>query len=784
MSLNNKKADKLSYVGQRIPRKDGPEKVTGRAIYTGDIHLSGMLVGRILRSPHPHARILNIDTSRAEQLNGVKAVITARDTAGIKHGFVETPRYPPDQYPLAKDRVRFVGEEIAAVAATDPYIAEEALSLIRVDYEPLPAIFDPEAAMQPGAPEIHATHPKVKEPFVNIAGKTETGWGDVESAFAQADYVREDRFESHLRTHGYLEPQVTVASYEPGGKLNVWTSSMGPFLKRAKLARTLGLPFSAVRVQKAWVGGAFGGKIDLFSHEFCAALLSIKTGRPVKVEASREEIFAAYRHGQPLIVEVKTGVKKDGTLMAQQLRLINNCGGYRGSGVVVIFLSWGFTMVPYRLPNLKYEGYAVYTNNPVRAPQRGHGAPQLRFAVESQMDMIAEELGIDPVEIRLKNARVSGEQLPNGDNVHNCGLIDCIQKAAEHTQFRQKYGVKRKRHLADNHIRGGIGIGVSAYFGGSLIYPNSSSVTVKMNDDGTATLLTGALDLGQGAETVLCQIVAEELKIPVEEIQVLAADTDTTPVDIGSWISGNTYVTGNATRMAGTEVRKKLLEMAAEEMEANVADLALGDKYVFVAGSPERKLSYRALIALSVQKHRGDPVRGEGHWRTMRDEPFHPSLATTKGRWSENYAVDAQVAEVEVDTETGIVRLVRAVTAHDCGFPINPLLVEGQIDGQVSMALGHAFMEEVLMENGRTLNPNWLEYRMPTIHEVAVSEHIDVITEQYKTGQPYRTKEVGEGYVSAILAAIANAIYDAVGVRLHSTPFTPERILRGLGKIK
>ncbi len=784
MSLNGKNADTLSYVGQRIPRKDGPEKVTGRAKYTGDIQLSGMLIGRILRSPHPHARILNIDTSRAEQLTGVKAVITARDTAGIKHGFVETPRYPPDQHPLAPDRVRFVGEEVAAVAANDPYIAEEALSLIRVDYEPLPAVFDPEAAMQPGAPEIHATHPKVKEPLVNIAGKTETGWGDVESAFVKADYVREDRFESHLRTHGYLEPQVTVASYTPGGKLNVWTSSMGPFLKRAKLARTLGLPFSAVRVQKAWVGGAFGGKIDLFSHEFCAALLSIKTGRPVKVEASREEIFAAYRHGQPLIVEVKTGVKKDGTLMAQELRIINNCGAYRGSGVVVIFLSWGFTMVPYRLPNLKYQGYAVYTNNPVRAPQRGHGAPQLRFAVESQMDMIAEELGIDPVEIRLKNARVSGEQLPNGDNVHNCGLIDCIQKAAEHTRFKQTYGVKPKRNRDTNHIRSGIGMGVSAYFGGSLIYPNSSSVTVKMNDDGTATLLTGALDLGQGAETVLSQIVAEELKIPVEEIQVIAADTDTTPVDIGSWISGNTYVTGNATRMAATEVRKKLLNIAAEKMEIAQDDLVIADKAVQVIGSPERKLSYRELIALSVQKHRGDPVRGEGHWRTMRDEPFHPSLATTKGRWSENYAVDAQVAEVEVDTQTGIVRLVRAVTAHDCGFPINPLLVEGQVDGQVSMALGHAFMEEVLMEDGQTLNPNWLEYRMPTIHELAVSEHIDVITEHYKTDAPYRTKEVGEGLVSAILAAIANAIYDAVGVRLHSTPFTPEKILRGLGKLK
>jgi 4-hydroxybenzoyl-CoA reductase subunit alpha len=755
MSVNDKKADKLSYVGQRIPRKDGPEKVTGRAKYTGDIHLSGMLVGRILRSPHPHARILNIDTSRAEQLNGVKAVITARDTAGIKHGFVETPRYPPDQYPLATDRVRFVGEEIAAVAATDPYIAEEALSLLRVDYEPLPAVFEPEAAMQPGAPEIHATHPKVKEPLVNIAGKTESQWGNVENGFSRSDYVRQDRFESHLRTHGYLEPQITLASFEPAGKLNVWTSSMGPFIKRAKLARTLDLPFSAVRVQKAWVGGAFGGKVDLFSHEFCAALLSMKSGRPVKIEASREEIFTAYRHGQPLIVEVKTGVKKDGTLVAQQFRVINNCGAFRGSGVVVIFLAWGFIMVPYRLPHLKYEGYAVYTNNPLRAPQRGHGAPQVRFAVESQLDMIAEELGLDPIEIRLKNAREPGEQLPNGDCVHNCGLRECIEKAAEHTGFRQKYDSGRTAAPVNGSTRRGIGIGVSSYMSGTLIYPNSSSAMVKMNDDGTVTLLTGALDIGQGAETILSQIVAEELKIPVDEVQVIAADTETTPVDIGSWISGNAYVTGNATRVASTEVRKKLLDMAVEEMEANVADLTLGDKCVYVAGSPERKLTYRQLVAASIQKHRGDSIIGEGHWRTMRDEAFHPSLATTKGRWTENYAFDAQVAEVEVDVDTGQVRLIRAVTAHDCGFPINPLLVEGQVDGQVSMALGHAFLEEVLMENGRTLNPSWLEYKMPTIHEVAVSEHIDVITEQYKTDAPYRTKEVGEGLVSAILAAIA-----------------------------
>jgi len=774
--------DKLDYVGKPVLRKDGPDKVTGKAIYTVDINLKGKLVGRILRSPHAHARILNIDTRRAMQVPGVKAVITAKDTLGIKHGFVETPRYPADQYPLARDKVRFIGEEVAAVAATDVYAADKALRLIEVTYEPLPAVFDPEEAMLPGAPEIHPTHPKVKENLANIGGKTFSEWGDVEAGFQKADYVREDRFESHLRTHGYLEPQATVASFEAGGKLNLWTSSQGPFIKRAKLAKTLGLPQSAVRVKKTYVGGAFGGKIDLYSHEFCAALLSIKTFRPVEIIATREEIFTAFRHGQPLIVSIKTGVKKDGTIVAQQFKTINNSGGYRGSGVVVIFLAWGFAMVPYQIPNMKYEGYSVYTNNPIRSPQRGHGAPQLRFAVESQLDMIAEELGLNPIDIRIKNSRNSGEMLPNGDNVHNCGLKDCLRDIAKHTDFTAKFEAKRNRK--EKRYQKGIGIGVSSYFGGSLIYPNNSSALVKMNDDGSVTLLTGSLDIGQGSETILCQIVAEELKIPMEEVQIVAADTETTPVDIGVWISGNAYVTGNATREAAGNVRQKLIILAAEELKVHMDDLMVHDKHIHVIGSPDRSLSYKKLVALSILKHRGDAIIGQGHWRTMRDEPFHPSLATTKGRWSENYAFDAQTAEVEVDTETGKVRLLKAVTAHDCGFPINPLLVEGQIDGQVSMALGHAFMEEVMMEKGRTLNPSWLDYRMPSIHNLAESEHIDVITEQYRVGKAYRTKEVGEGYVSAILAAIANAIYNAVGVRLYSTPFTPEKILKGLGKIK
>lgn len=776
---------KLKYVGRSCRRKDGPDKVTGRAVYTQDVKLPGTLIGRILRSPYPHAKIVRIDTSEAKALDGVKAVITAEDTKGIAHGFVETPRYPADQEVLAHDKVVHVGQEVAAVAAVDEITARRALDLIAVDYEPLPAVFDPIEAMQPGAPEIHPSHPKVAavEPWVNIAGKTATGWGDVEKGFAEADYVREDRFESHLRTHGYLEPQATLAHWE-GDKLNVWTSSMGTFVKRAKLAKTLDLPYSSVRIHKTYTGGTFGGKIDLYSHEYCAARLSMMAGRPVRIVASREEIFSAYRHGQPLIVEIKTGVKNDGTIVAQRLRVINNAGAHRGSGVVVIFLAWGFTMAPYRIPNLEYEGYSVYTNYTTRAPQRGHGCPQVRYAIESQLDMIAEAVAIDPIAIRLKNARDPGEALPNKDNTHQAGLKDCIRIAAEKSDLLSKYGKGRKVAPTTGTKRRGIGIGISSYMGGTLIYPNGSGVIVKMNDDGTAIVLTGAIDVGQGSETVITQIVAEELGVGMDDVKIISSDTDTTPQDIGAWISGGTYVTGNAARQAAGNARQKLLQVAAGMMNAAVEDLTVENKVVFNRTNPESRMTYREVIAASIAQNRGDTIIGEGFWRTMRDEPFHPSLATTKGRWTENYAYSAQVAEVEVDVETGEARLVKALTVHDCGFPMNPGLVKGQIDGQVSMALGHAFMEEILTKKGYTLNTSWLDYRMPLIHNMAASEDADVITEEYSIGKSYRTKEVGEGLVSGILAAIANAIYDAIGVRLHSTPFTPEKILTGLRQLE
>jgi 4-hydroxybenzoyl-CoA reductase subunit alpha len=464
--------------------------------------------------------------------------------------------------------------------------------------------------------------------------------------------------------------------------------------------------------------------------------------------------------------------------VAQQVKVINNSGAYRGSGVVVIFLCWGFVMLCYRIPNLKYEGYSVYTNNPVRAPQRGHGAPNLRFAVESQMDSIAEELGIDPVEIRLKNARQKGDFLPNEDPVRNCGLVECIERAAEATQFRERYG-KRKAQEGQR-IRRGIGMGVSSYFSGSLIYPNTSAAIVKLNDDGTVSLLTGALDIGQGAETILCQIVAEELGVSMDDIRVVAADTETTPVDIGAWISGGAYVSGNAVKIAASDARRQLFEVAAKELEANPEDLIAKNREISVKDSPGRSISFTQAVAASIAKRRGNPIIGQGHYRTMKDIPAHPSLATTKGRWSDNYAFDAQVAEVEVDMETGQVKLLKATTAHDCGFPINPLMVEGQIDGQVSMAQGHALWEEVLMKRGKTLTTSFLDYKIPCAKDMVESQYIDVITEKYEKDIPYRTKEVGEGYVSGMVAAIANAVYDATGVRVKTLPILPEKILQGL----
>lgn len=752
-----------TLIGKPVPRIDGPAKVTGEAKYTVDIQLPGMLCAKILRSPLAHAKIVHIDTSRAVQIPGVKAVITGQDAWDVRHGFVETPRYPADQYVLANDRVRYIGEEVAAVAAVDEETATAALNAIDVTYEELPGVFEPLTAMQPEAPEIHPIEiPDLIGDYRNIGGQCAKTFGDVEAAFARAHLVRRDRFDAGVRTHCYLEPQATVAHYDAAGILHVWTSSMGVFRKRMHLSRTLGIPANRVQVHKAWVGGAFGGKIDLFSHEFCTSLLSMKTGRPVRYVAEREEIFSYYRHSQPMIVDIETAVDREGLILGQRVRCYNDCGAYRGSGVVMVFLSWGFLVLPYRILALDYIGYAVHTNHPPRAPQRGHGAPKVRFAVESQLDMIAAELGIDPIAIRLKNARKPGEVLPNGDNTGNAGLFECIGQAAEKCDFVKKYELNRSLQEAGSHIKRGIGMGVSAYFTGSLIYPNNSNALVKFNDDGTAHLLTGATDIGQGAETILAQIAAQELGLTMGDIQVIAGDTGTTPVDIGSWISGLTLVTGNAVKLAAEDARRQLLAAGAMVLQQAPEDLEVKNGRIFVKGT-DTSISYAKAIARHIKEHSGDPIVGKGSCRGLKDAEFGPSLKNARGAWSDSYAFDAQVAEVEVDTRTGQVRVLKVLTAHDCGFPVNPLLVEGQIDGQVLMAAGQAVAEEVIIKNGVTLNPSFLDYKLPTTHEMVESTYLDIITESYEPDRPFVTKEVGEGYVSGVLVAICNAVANATG---------------------
>lgn len=782
--------EEYSVIGKGLPRVDTIAKTTGQARYAEDVFLPNMLWGKILRSPYPHARIVSIDTSQAQKLPGVKAIITGQDVANIRYAFVDTPHYPADEHPLALDKVRYIGDEIAAVAAVDEATAEDALNRIQVEYEMLPAVFAPEEAMKPEAPILHdeeyagtsvweewigPTSPRKssESTYNNIAGETHVEIGDVERGFSQSDYIREDRFETQVTAHCALEPHVAVAQYESSAKLNIWVSCQSIFYKRYMLAKALDMPVSQVRVHKTYVGGAFGGKIDLFPYEFCAAFLSRRTGRPVKISLTREEVIVATRLNHPMIMELKTGVKRDGKMMAQQTKVIDDTGAYRGTGPVVIFLAHAFNVPIYRVPNIKYDGYAVYTNNPVKGPQRAHGAPQIRFAMDSQLDMIAEDLGLDPVEMMLKNARHKGEVLPNGDILHSCGLSQCIKRVVQESGWTSK-----RRQLGTARVRRGVGISACSMFSGAPFYPFASAAMVKLHDDGGVTLFTGCSEMGQGTETTMAQIVAEELGIYLDDIRVISGDTELTPIDLGNFLSGGALVTGNAVKMAATEAKEQLFEVASDMIDAHPSELVAKDKRIYMEGRPERGISFAEAARASILQANGNPVIGRGYFKPLPDTNRYPSLTKAKGRLTPAYGYAAHVAEVEVDTFTGKVSVVNLTAYHDCGFPLNRLIVEGQIDGNVSMGIGQALKEEVLLQEGQVFNPSLLSYCTPTSLEAPRMNRGHVVTKE--PHGPFGAKEVGEGAIAGVLAAVANAVYDAVGVRIKSLPITPEKILEGL----
>lgn len=745
-----------AVLGKRTPKLDGVAKASGSARFSRDLILPRMLYGGILRSPHAHARILNIDTRRAARLPGVKAVVTGKDTAGVKFGVFRETR---DQYALPIDKVRYIGDEVAAVAAVDEDTAQEALTLIQVDYEVLPPVFDPVEGMKPGAPLVHDGVER------NISAHVLIQFGDIQEGFRQADRVRQDHFETANISHCTMEPYAATASYDPSGHLDVWVPNQGPFQRRRALSNTLKLPLDNVRVHQVHIGGAFGGRSEMMSCEFCASLLSMKTGRPVQIAYTREETFTCTRQKHPFIVDIKTGMTLDGTITAREYRVVADGGAYLNTGPITISDSFAIALASYRFSHVKYEAFRIYTNKGVRGAMKGQGSQQLRFAEESQLDMMCQELGLDPVEVRLKNAVEPGEMLLNKSRVTSCGLKESIRESAA------AMGWGKAPESRGNGR--GRGAGISAMISGfSMGIRTSSASFIKFNEDGQITLLSGTVDNGQGNETMVALVAAEELGIAVEDIRVVNGDTTLTPQDPGSYSMAATFVSGNAARLAAADAKKQLLEIASERLEANPGDLDLKDGRIFVKGSPEKGVGLRETVWAGLAA--GRPVLGRGYYQP--DLAFMDTVhGKIEGQVTGAYTFGATVAEVEVDRETGRVEVTKVAAAHDCGRAINSMAVEGQIEGSVVIGQGQVLSEEMCWEDGQCLNPSYTSYGLSTALE---TPHVlPIIVESEDPNGPFGAKEAAETVGIAILPSLANAVSQAAGVRIQSLPISPEKVL-------
>jgi 4-hydroxybenzoyl-CoA reductase alpha subunit len=747
---------KYSVIGQRVRRVDGPDKVTGRAKYTFDMVLPNMLYGKILRSPYPHARILNIDTSKAEKLIGVKAVVTGKDTKGRKQGAWRRFAELCDEEILCREKVRYIGDAVAAVAAIDEDTAEEALDLIEVEYEPLPAVFDPLEAIKEEAPQIHDG----VELNMNVTRHIE--WGDVDEAFTTCDYVREDRFRCSSQAHVCMETHDAVASFDHNGKLTMWTSTQSSYYIQRLLADTLDLREGDIRVIKPPTGGAFGSKFELDSAQFCSAVLSMKLCQPVKIVLSREEEFTATKRRTPMYYYLRLGAKKDGTLLAKEVRVITEGGAYTAMGATALYLTGFFSSFPYKYPNYRYDGYRVYTNTAPSSAMRGFGAPQAIFAGESQLDMLARDLSIDPIEIRRKNAMTPNYEIPRQAFIQSCGLHECLDAIEAY--------IEERGELPPNH---GLGIAAYGFMSGGIFnwfdtpYAFSSAL-VKVNVDGKVDLFTGACDIGQGSDTTLSMICAEELGVRLEDVRIHAADTDICPADLGAWGSRETLMNGNAVKMAAADVKSQILQFAAAKLGANIVyDLDIKDRWVHVVDRPERGFSYFDIVEEAIRGRDGEVIIGRGHYTPHR-----------KGMISPAYTFGVQAVEVEVDPETGRYRLKNVTTAHESGTVINPLGVEGQLEGAIMMAGGYGFCEDQPMDEGNILNPSIADYKLIRSLDMPETKILEIDT--YEPEGPFGAKEAGEGLTLPTAAAIGNAVYDAVGVRVNNLPITPEKVFRAL----
>jgi 4-hydroxybenzoyl-CoA reductase subunit alpha len=802
----------FSIIGKPIAMVDAAGKTTGAGKYTDDLSVPGMLVGKILHAPYPHARIKRIDTSRAEKLEGVVAVAIGKDAPNT-YGILPVGH---DEHALAVDKVRYVGDNVACVAAVDEATADRALELIDVEYEVLPAYFDPEESMKAETDLIHDNKPH------NLEKDYHHAFGDPAKGFVEADYIAEARFIANEVTHAAMEPHSTLASFEidsqtgQPGRLIVWSSTQVPYYLQHKLSLVLEMPMAQIRVIKPLVGGGFGGKSEVIPLEIIAAIAARKARAPVKITYTREEVFWAHRGRPRTLIDLKTGVKRDGSITAVKARVVQDGGAYCSYGVVTILYSGALLGALYDIPNIQYDGYRVLTNKPACGAMRGHGTVNVRFAFESQLDELAVTINLDPAEIRRRNLLEPPCVTVNGLRVQSYGLPECIEKTVERSGWKD-----RKGSLAKGR---GLGLACSHYVSGaanSIIRSDMphSTVNIKIDRDGGVVVYTGASEIGQGSDTMTAQIAAEILGCSLGRIRIVAADTDLTPIDIGSYSSRVTFMAGNATLRAAAEVKKQIASAAARKMGCSVEELVFRDDVVVrkkLAGeSPATTHVIPALAALQSEasvsgRVEGQILRGslqqkrkdEGPKDSMSFEEavvaaidFHGTLTGTgsyapppearggkhKGGGvgpSPAYSYSAQVAEVSVDEETGEVIVHKVWAAHDCGRALNPVSVAGQIIGSVWMGMGQALTEEMIWKDGMLMNPGMLEYRSPS--SVESPEVEPIIVESIDPEGPFGAKECSEGSLAATIPAIANAIYDAVGVRMHESPFTPERVLAAL----
>ena len=759
----------FATIGRPMRKIDGRAKGTGRARYTDDIRLPGMLHGKILRSPHPHARIVAIDTSRAAALAGVHGVVTGADMP-TPYGIIP---WTPDEHPLCVDKVRYVGDGVAAVAAVDEDTANAALALIDVEYEELPAHFDPHEAIAADGPYIH--EPRKEGWNGNITKQVELAFGDVERGFDRSDLVVEGDYFFEGTTHTPIEPHCAIGLAESDGRLTVWSATQVPHYLHRELARVLDLDPARVRVVQPPVGGAFGGKSEPLDLEFCVARLSMDTGRPVKILYTREEVFYSHRGRHPFHMRYRTGATRDGMLTAVDSRIVMDGGAYASFGLVTTYYSGQLLTAPYRMPAYRFHSTRAYTNKPACGPKRGHGSVQPRFAFEVQLDRIAEALDIDPIELRRRNFIGSDTRTVNELRVTSNGFLECLDAVELASDWKRKF-----RRLPYGR---GVGVAGSTYITGTNypVYPNDmpqSGIQLQVDRSGRVAIFSGASEIGQGVDSMVTYIVAEELGVPLEHIRVLAGDTDFTPVDLGAYSSRVTFMLGNACIDAARRVKAMVQEAVAEAWGTKPREVLLAGGLAVMAGDTGTSMALREAFNLAEAKF--GTLGATGSYNTPKD--VHGSYRGATIGASPAYSFTAHVAEVEVDPETGFVTVERIWIAHDCGRALNPVLVEGQMEGSAYMGFAEALMEEQIFKTadqgraGLHNAPSLLDYRIPTSLDTPALESL--IVESVDPEGPYGAKEAGEGPLHPSIPAIANAIHDAVGVRMNALPFSPPRVWR------